>query len=142
MIAQKATIEEYIPQRNPIIMIDSLVSCEGATTVSELEIRADNLFVQDDKLQLPGLVENIAQTAAARAGYLARQQQQAAPVGYIGALKNLVLHTLPKVGETIRTEVKVTNEVFGVTIIEGKSYSEELLLAETEMKIFIETAGN
>ena len=44
----------------------------------------------------PGLVENIAQTAAARAGYISHTENKPVLVGYIGAVNNLQVFSLPK----------------------------------------------
>ncbi len=132
-------ITELIPQRNPIVMIDKLISCEGASTVSGLLVKEDNIFSQDGFLQEPGLVENIAQTAAARVGYVCKQENKDVPVGFIGAVKNLKIYNLPKVNSEINTEVVITNEIMGVTIIKGQVNDEEgNILAECEMKIFLQ----
>jgi len=84
------------------------------------------------------LVENIAQTAAAGVGYIAQQNLQPILTGYIGAIKNLVIFMLPKVGDVIETTVVIENQVFDVTIISGSVKCGETLLAKCEMKIFIQ----
>ena len=59
------------------------------------------------------------------------------PVGFIGAVKNLEINDLPKTGETIVTEIKITNTVFDVTIISGTVCLGDKIIAQCEMKIVI-----
>jgi len=137
MIALDDNILKYIPQRPPFVMIDGLTGHDPQATNSRLLIKADNIFVVDGKFTEPGLVENIAQTAAARAGFIAALQQQPVRVGYIGAIKNLVIYQLPKVSDELRTMVLVQHQVFEVTLVKGEVYCNGNLVAEVEMKIFI-----
>ena len=127
-----------IPQRPPFVMVDTLVSASDDTTHTTLLVLADNVLVNNGELSEAGLTENIAQTAAARAGYAAHQSGKPVQPGFIGAIKNLEVFALPKVGDTIATEVTIQNQVFDVTIIKGKVTCKGETLAQCEMKIFIQ----
>ena len=140
-LVTQENIIEYIPQRAPIVMIDTLEFCEGAVTTTRFEIRKDNLFVKDGFLQEPGIIENIAQTAAAKAGYEVKKHGAEPMVGFIGAVKDLIIHDLPKVGETLETTVTLKMEVMGVTLIEGKSTCNGTEIASCEMKIILQKPG-
>lgn len=120
MILPTQDILPLIPQRSPFVMIDKLLSSTDDNTVTSLQVKADNVLVSDGELSEAGLTENIAQTAAAGAGYAAQQLGKPVQPGFIGAVKNLEVFALPKVGDTIETEVKIENQVFDVTIIKGK----------------------
>ena len=130
-------ILSLIPQRPPFVMIDSLLHYDEAVTRSVFRIMPGNILVENGRLSESGLVENIAQTAAARAGFIARTTQQAVQVGYIGSLKNLRVYDLPKPEDVLETEIRVENQIFDVTVVIGKVWCNNLLLAECEMKIFI-----
>jgi predicted hotdog family 3-hydroxylacyl-ACP dehydratase len=127
-----------IPQRWPFVMIDTLVSSNDEATHTTLLVQAENVLVSDGVLTEAGLVENIAQTAAARAGYIARQLGKPMQPGFIGAVKNLEVFALPKLGDTIETEVTIENQIFDVTIIKGKIICKGITIAQCEMKIFIQ----
>ncbi|MEO3402504.1 3-hydroxyacyl-ACP dehydratase [Mucilaginibacter sp. CAU 1740] len=127
-----------IPQRRPFVMVDTLISASEDTTRTSLLVLPNNVLVNDGELSEAGLAENIAQTAAAGAGYAAQLLGKAVQPGFIGAIKNLEVLALPKVGDTIETEVKIENQVFDVTIIKGKITSKGETLAQCEMKIFIQ----
>ncbi|MGE0088697.1 MAG: hydroxymyristoyl-ACP dehydratase [Bacteroidales bacterium] len=138
VIAEGEIIQRFIPQRSPMIMVEKLHMAEGGKTISSLTIKAENIFCKDDLLEEPGLIENIAQTAALGVGFAFSNENKNIPTGYIGAVQKLAIHLLPKVGSTIITEVNVEHEVFNTTLINGKITCNNELIAECTMKIFLD----
>jgi 3-hydroxymyristoyl/3-hydroxydecanoyl-(acyl carrier protein) dehydratase len=136
-LVAKADIESLIPQRKPIVMIDELLEQKEEYSRSSFTIESDNMFVDNGEFQAPGLIENIAQTAAARAGYHYMMQKTEPPIGFIGAVTKLKVHKTPTVGTQIETVVTQKSEVFNITLIEGKTYVGEDCIAECQMKIVI-----
>ncbi len=118
-------------------MVDEILFSDEKITRSKFQIKADNIFVENGCLKEPGLVENIAQTAAARAGFISISENKPVSVGYIGAIKNLVITGFPKINEEIITEITIENQIFDVSIISGKITYNDLVLVQCEMKIFI-----
>jgi len=137
-LVTKEHIAEYIPQAYPMVMIDTLNFCEGTTTKTSFKIEPNNIFVKNDILHEPGIIENIAQTAAAKAGYEVKKHGAEPLLGFIGAIKGLKIHAFPKVGDVLETTVVIKAEVMGVTLIDGSSTCNGLKIAECEMKIFIQ----
>jgi predicted hotdog family 3-hydroxylacyl-ACP dehydratase len=136
MFIHSDDITAYIPQRPPIVMIDGIKAVDGPVTRTGFHIPADNVFVEDGKLAAPGLMENIAQTAAARIGYIARQENQPVPLGFIGAVKDLEIFELPPAGANIETTTEIGGMVFNATMVVGKVTLDGKLMAQCEMKIF------
>lgn len=135
-----ATIEnitDLIPQKPPFVMVDKLLNFNEAVTTTGLSIRTENIFVENGILKEPGLVENIAQTAAVRAGYISKTQNKPVQVGYIGAVSNLQIFALPKTGDELITEIAIENQIFDVTLISGKIICNNEVIAQCKMKIFI-----
>lgn len=130
-------IQTLIPQKPPFVMIDKLLSVTETTTQTGFYIPEDNIFVQHGVFKEPGLVENIAQTAAAGAGYVSLTQNKPVQVGYIGAVNNLQVFALPKAGHELITEITTENQIFDVTLISGKITCNGQLIAQCKMKIFI-----
>lgn len=130
---------ELIPQRAPMVMVDRFdgIDAEGCASCS-LEVRAENIFVDDGVMSECGVVEHMAQTAAARAGYLSRERGEQVRIGYIGSVKGLVVDRLPRVGEVLHSQVEVKQEVFNVSLVEVVCSSEQGRVAACQMKIFIE----
>jgi predicted hotdog family 3-hydroxylacyl-ACP dehydratase len=130
-------ITTLIPQRAPFVMLDKLLHSDETTTQSTFLIRPDNIFVEEGVLKESGLVENIAQTVAASAGYQATLENRPVAIGYIGSVKNLEVFFLPKTGEQIVTAITVENQIFNVTMVTGKITCNDKLAAQCQMKIFI-----
>lgn len=130
-------IFSLIPQRPPFVMIDELLYSDDKITRTCFRVRENNVLVSNGQLLEAGLVENIAQTAAARAGHAAQLENQPVVVGYIGSVNNLQVFFLPKVLDELETEITVVNQVFNVTIITGEIRCKGETMAQCEMKIFI-----
>jgi len=126
-----------LPQRPPFVMISQLLHYDEIVTATRLEVTADNLFCQEGVMLASGLVENIAQTCAARIGYINKYiLHKDVNIGYIGAVRNLEFYQLPRVGETIETRIEVLSSQFGITLAQGTiRLMDGTLLAEGQMKI-------
>ncbi len=131
-------ILELIPQRPPIVMVDKLLRVDGNFSLTLLNIKEDNIFCRNGKFTEPGIIENIAQSAAAKAGYLCKKEDADVRLGFIGNIKNLHIYLLPETGNELYTEIIHENEIMGVTIITAKSKCNDQLVAECEMKIFLQ----
>ena len=128
-------IKELIPQRPPFVMIDKMLSFDKNVTETQLEIRADNIFCKDGKLMAEGLMENIAQTCAARIGYVNLSKNEAVKIGVIGSVSNYEVFRLPKVGEVIITSVEVIEELLQITLVNAVVKCGDEMLAQSNMKI-------
>lgn len=130
-------LNELLPQRPPFVMIDKLVSCDDVYAVTELTIRKDNIFVEDERLTSSGLIENIAQTCAARIGYLNLKAGGTVKIGVIGAISNLDIIRTPKVGEKLETTIELISEVFQMTLVEAviRSNGEEIVRANMKIAL-------
>ena len=132
-------IKNLIPQRSPIMMVDELLEAHDDIARTSLNIRDDNFFLESDgAIAEPGVIEHIAQSASAFAGYNAMQAGATEPpVGYIGEVKRFRLNRRPVKGETLVTTITMGPTVTGVTIITGETVSGEETIATTQMKIYV-----
>ena len=73
-VIQGEGILNLIPQRPPIVMVDSFFGFEENRSYSGLTVTTDNLFCEAGRLQEPGIIEHIAQSAAARIGFIYTRQ--------------------------------------------------------------------
>lgn len=136
MLAHRNNITQYIPQRFPIVMIHDLVEASDTHAVTNLSIEGDNVFVVNGLFGEPGLVENIAQTAAVHIGFQCASKNIPIPIGYIAAIRNLRIKKLPPIGKTVQTTVRITNKVLELTVVEGKVELDGEELCSCEMRIF------
>ena len=137
MIADEYGILEYLPQRPPMVMVGKLMLSEDKRTVTTLRITGDNLFTEQGVFTEPGLIENMAQTAAAGEGFRARSRGLEPSRGFIGGIRDLKIYRLPKTGEEITTESLVTCEVMNATVVSARVFSGPETLAACELKIFL-----
>jgi len=131
------SILSLIPQKPPFVMVDELLFSDDNITKTSFTITADNVFVINGEFSEAGLMENMAQTAAAGSGNMARIENRPVLNGYIGQVKNFEIYSLPKVGDVLMTEVKIEVQVFAAGIVSGKIWCNEVEVAQCEMKIFI-----
>ena len=147
-------IHTLLPQQEPFVMVGSLIEIDepfdklrdhdklrDRSFATETEVKAENIFVDDGQLSASGLIENIAQTCAARIGFVNKYiLKKGIQIGFIGAVRNLEVVKLPKVGQTITTKVNVVEEVFGMTLAHATVTCEGETLVTTEMKIALRQA--
>lgn len=124
-----------IPQRRPFVMVDRLLSFDETESSTDFVVREDNIFCKDGLFLETGIMENIAQTCAARIGYINIINNESVKIGVIGSIKDLIITKLPKVGSRLLTKVKVLSEVFAITLVEAEVFDNDELVARCEMKI-------
>ena len=110
-------ILELIPQRPPIVMVDKFLGIEDNVSRTEFSISEDNIFVDNGEFSECGLIEHIAQSAAARVGYVFKSKDMPIPIGYIGSVNDFKLIENPRVGDTISTTVEILQEVFLLSLL-------------------------
>jgi hypothetical protein len=122
-------------------MVDRLLHHSAAITVGCLKITPDNIFVEDGMLTEAGLIESVAQTCAARMGYINLMQQaysggsEKPKLGFIGAIKNFAIEKCPRVNDEITIAIEVVSEVFSILLIQARVNRKGVPLASGEMKI-------
>ena len=131
-------IMQLIPQRPPMVMIDTVLQADEQGITTALTIREDNLFVRDGYFEEPGLVEHMAQTAAALAGVGNIVSHTAPKVGFIGEVKDFTCALLPKAGETLTTTLKTIADMAGVKLVACRTMRGEELVAQGQLKIVIQ----
>ncbi|MGX8689217.1 MAG: pseudouridylate synthase [Bacteroidaceae bacterium] len=132
---ERIDILELLPQRRPFVMVDRLVHYDPVVTTTRFKVRPDNLFCDDGHLSASGMVENIAQTCAARLGYINYTSGQPVKIGYIGSVNNFMINRNPAAGETLMTTIEVIQEVFNITLVHARIMNGTETLAEADLKI-------
>lgn len=130
-------ISDLIPQRHPIVMVDKLCSASAQDATTCLFISGSNMFCHHGHIAEAGIIEHMAQSASAMAGYNCRAAGKPAPVGFIGEVKKFTLNFLPKIEETMETTIKVVSEAMGITLINATTCVDGQVAASCQMKIFI-----
>ena len=82
------------------------------------------------------LVENIAQTCAARMGYINQYiYKEKVKLGFIGGIKNLVVLRPVLLGEVLTTTIEVVQEVLQLTLVNAMVKVGDETVVSAEMKI-------
>ena len=132
----KVDISAILPQRPPFVMIDEFLSYSPETVQTALTVSGGNIFFEDGCLSAEGLMENFAQTCAARIGYINKYiLHKDVNIGYIGAVKNWALNRLPREGEKIVTRIDVIQEIGPMVKVKAEARVGEDVLASGEMTI-------
>jgi predicted hotdog family 3-hydroxylacyl-ACP dehydratase len=134
-VLNEYNISELIPQSLPFVMIDSIVSWNENTSVSRFTVREDHILCQNGRFREPGIIENMAQTAALHAGLEAKKNKSPIKTGYIGSIKNLSICFLPKIDEIMETRIILKTVIGDIKVIDCRVTCSGKILAECEITI-------
>ncbi|MBR5700628.1 MAG: pseudouridylate synthase [Bacteroidales bacterium] len=135
-------IHGVLPQQEPFVMVGSLVHFALDSSTTETLVAADNLFVEDGCFSAFGMMENIAQTCAARIGFYNKYiLLRPVEIGYIGAVREFEVFGLAEAGSVITTTVDVEEEIFGMTLARATVCCGEKVLATARIKLAVKNAA-
>ena len=132
---QNIPITDLIPQRPPFVMVDKVLSCDNTDAITEFVVREDNIFLDDMKLSPAGIIENMAQSCAARMGCISRLSSGPIKIGFIGDIRDCTILRQPDCHETLTTHVEVIEEVFNLTLANVETKVADEVIASARMKI-------
>ena len=137
MLATRTEIIHYIPQRDPFIAVHDILQATDEFAETQFKVLPESIFVTNGFFGEPGLLENIAQTAAAQMGYVCKKNGLAVSLGYIASVKNLKVFSLPPIGAVLTTSIQVTNRVLSVILLDGIVRLQGNIVCQCEMRIFV-----
>ena len=76
-------IENYVPHRGVMLLLDRLLEADSESAVAEVVVPCDGLFLQDAGMPAWVGLEYMAQTVAAWAGWQALQKKQTVKLGFL-----------------------------------------------------------
>ena len=128
-------------QEPPFRFVDRLDAFDGGDVVTSFTVPSDGPLVEDGCLTEAGLVENMAQSIAARIGYISVYIDHVpVRIGYLGQVKNLEINCLPRSGEVLATSVRLRQEVFGITMADVRECRGEETVAQAAIKTALRDA--
>ncbi|GGF25917.1 ABC transporter permease [Flavobacterium limi] len=141
-------IQNYLPHRAPMLMVDLILDIDANFVETEFLIKEDNIFVDNGTFIEAGLIENTAQTCSSIVGkkYFfeedGTENKDVSVLGFISAIKNLKIHSLPKVDEIIITKAtlvsKFVSDDYTLCTMSCQSFIGEKILLECEINLFIQ----
>ena len=128
-------VETILLQVPPFRFVDRLDAFDPDGVVTSFTVPADGPLVENGCLTEAGLVENMAQSSAARIGYISVYIDHVpVRIGYLGQVKNLNVNRLPLSGETLSTTVRLRQDIFGITLVDAGVRGGDEVLATASVK--------
>lgn len=139
METKDVDIRALIPQRPPILMVDRLVRVDGDEAEACFTVCPGNMFLDDEGcLAETGVLEHIAQSASAFAGWRALDAEAGQPpVGFIGEVKKFHCHRRPRVGDELHTVVSIQTEFDGILVVAAEARAGGQPVADTQLKVSV-----
>lgn len=132
-------IKTFIPQREPMLMVDKLYTCDEASVEAGLTVSPDNIFVYDGGLfSEAGMIEHIAQSAALFAGYNDWINHRPIVLGYIAEIKKFALAATAHVGDTLVSKLSVVSQAMNITLMDATTTINGEKAASCKIKIFMD----
>ena len=125
----------------PHLAADGHRFIEGALQVSEMTVRGDMIFVDDNgRLDAASYPEIISQAIAAQEGFRKLGNSNPQQEGFLLGVKKLEILGQAHVGDTLRISVYKAAKYGDFGIIDGAVYKGEELIARGEIKVW-QSAG-
>ena len=133
-------------------MVDKLTHYDATSAKTTFVVSDDNLFCINGLMEEAGLIENIAQTCAARTGFKQRLETGKAgenspfsilhsplriKIGVIAMIQSLEIKRRPAVGEVLETSMVIEDEVFSTTFVRSEVKIGDETIASCRMKLFL-----
>jgi len=137
LIAGKA-LYEYIPQRPPIVMVDSYYGKDGVCSYTGLTPDDSSIFCEDGFFTESGIIEHMAQSAAVVAGVDCKSRGVEIPIGFIGAVSKLKIERLPASGTSLHSTVSEIQKFQDISLVSVLVENQGERIAYGELKIFLQ----
>lgn len=143
-------IRNYLPHREPMLMVDLILTIDALSVETVFLIKEDNIFVDKNTFIEAGLIENVAQTCSSIVAqkYFAKtdEEENVSVIGFISTLKNLKIYQLPKVNNSIITRATLVSKFVGddytLCTMNCESFHGEVQLIECEINLFIQKTNS
>jgi radical SAM protein with 4Fe4S-binding SPASM domain len=133
--------EDLIPQKDPMRVVDRLVSVTPESAVVEVQVSSTPFVSGNGCLDETVHFELMAQSVAAMNGYQHRGNNGKPANGLLLGARNLKILGEARVGDTLRVSVVRHEEFEGFSIIRGTVHRGDVLLASGEIKVWTTPAN-
>jgi 3-hydroxymyristoyl/3-hydroxydecanoyl-(acyl carrier protein) dehydratase len=126
-------VKNFIPQRNPILMVDNLICIVENTATTTYKIK-ESIFTNDSNIMNKyGLIEHVAQSSALFYGYLHGKS-----FGMIGKIKDLQICDDLIVDSLITSKISIIKEIGNLVSVITESYHDQEIIMKSEMLLNFE----
>lgn len=142
-------IEELIPHRPPMVLVDRVVRVEGLETETAFSVTPDCVFVSNGVMSEMGMLENLAQTSFVFLNYFfigpdeVLWDKKKDNLGVISTIIALDVTALPTVGQELHTHTKTelvfTSDFLKICNIQGTISVDGEVALQATMKMLLQT---
>ncbi len=137
-LALPCPAEELIPHRPPMRLIERLIAIDGKNGIVEARVGAAALLTDvDGMLEDVALVEIMAQSYATLKGYIDRRDQIPVRQGFLVGIKKMVRHASVQADDLLQVHIRTAAELGDFAIAEGEIRRGDELIAEGDVKVWI-----
>ena len=130
-------IEQILPHRHPMLMIDSYKKIDNNTASSVIQLKQDNYGCENGYVLESMLIESVAQTVAAHFGYKSLMKEENDPdIGMLTSVDTFIFYEKIKDTSIIDIRIFKTDEIGAFKLISGDIRVNEKLVAKGRIKIF------
>ena len=118
------------------MMVDKVEHCDEIDAHTSFTIVSGNILLDEDQtLSAAGIIENMAQSCAARMGCVDLLHGEPIKIGYIGDVRDAIINTQPPIGTILHTHIHVVEEVFNLLLAEVRVMAGDEIIATARMKV-------
>lgn len=109
-------VHGLLPQQEPFVFISALTALGRSHVVTETAVGSRCRLVSNGMMTTAGMIEMMAQTCAARVGYINKFILKRGVVpGLLAAVRGMSVSGHPRIGQTAVTSVVIEASAFGMT---------------------------
>lgn len=131
-----------VPHKPPMLLIDRLLEMKERTSISEMTVREDMIFVDEKgNLDDASYPEIISQAIAAMEGFRKIGNHDAQAEGFLLGVKKLAIFGKAHVGDTLRISLQKAEKYGDFGIVKGEIFRSDELIASGELKVWQNNGG-
>lgn len=131
-----------VPHRPPMLLVGSLIAREDDFAIATARLPEDGPWVSGGQVAPEYLIELVAQTVAMANGYDCLREDRKPHDGMLVGVDRFCFSGTAGAGEDVRIETRLVLEFGGVTVLHGEVWSMKELLAEGDLKVWEDLAGD
>lgn len=132
-------IQDYLPHREPMLMVDTILELCHEKVITTFKIQENNIFLHHNQLQESGLVENMAQTCSSIVGQsFFENDNDTKIIGFITSIKKINIFSLPNLGTEIITKATLVSQYENICNVSCETFCNDELLGNAEINLFIQ----
>jgi len=131
-------IEQILPHRKPMIMVDSLVHIERDSAMATKTFKSGDYGLHGRLVPEPLLIECLAQTVAALNGCHARLSGKGPARGMLAGVTGFKIHSPALADIPLELNVTISRFIGPFCLACGQIRQQDRLVAEGNLKFFLE----